>query len=279
MMAGRPNVRLDLSNSPENVSLVREMLTGVAEGVDLDDNDLHHIRTAVTEACNNVALHAYEGADGPMEVEVYAWPSVIEVVVRDHGTGIQPRIRTAEDHALGIGLHVIQALAQRVQFSDTTGEGTEVRMEFAATGIRAPGSPGKDGMEPLVTGAELRSTMWASISPAALARTVLPRLLSTLAARASFSTDRISDAQLVADALVAHAPRSPAPSRLSVAVGVEPRNLELYVGPLDAGGAQQMLSDSAVDGIGAVIEQLTDDHRVATTDSSEMLALRLSDPR
>jgi anti-sigma regulatory factor (Ser/Thr protein kinase) len=277
-MAGRPNVRLDLSNRPENVSLVREMLTGVAEGVDLAGDDLHDIRTAVTEACNNVSLHAYEGDEGPMEVEVYAAPDAIEVVVRDCGTGIRPRIRTPEDRALGIGLHVIQALAQRVQFSDATGDGTEVRMEFAATGIHAPAPPGENGVEPptLAPGGQ-GSSMRASIAPTELARTVLPRLLSTLAARASFSTDRISDTQLVADALAAHVPRSLAPSRLSLTVGVAPRTLELRVGPLDAGAARKLLDASAVDGLGAVIEKLADDHSVAPAGSAEMLALRLSD--
>jgi serine/threonine-protein kinase RsbW len=277
-MAGRPNVRLDLSNRPENVSLVREMLTGVAEGIGLAGNDLHDIRTAVTEACNNVSLHAYEGEEGPMLVEVYAAPSAIEVVVSDRGTGMQPRIRTAEDRALGIGLHVIQALAQRVQFSDAAGEGTEVRMEFAVTGIRPPAPPPENGVEPPMLGRGGHgSAMRASIAPTELARTVLPRLLSTLAARASFSTDRISDTQLVADALAAHAPRSLATGHLSLAVGVEPHTLELRVGPLDCGAAQELLEASAVDGLGAVIEKLADDHRVAASGSAEMLALRLSD--
>ena len=277
-MAGGPNVRLDLSNRPENVSLVREMLTGVAEGIDLGGNDLHDIRTAVTEACNNVSLHAYEGEEGPMEVEVYAVPGAIEVVVRDRGGGIQPRIRTAEDRALGIGLHVIQALAQRVQYSDAAGDGTEVRMEFAATGIRPPAPPHENGVEPpTIARGGHGSSMRASIAPIELARTVLPRLLSTLAARASFSTDRISDTQLVADALAANARRSLARGHLSLAVGVEPHTLDLRVGPLDAGAARELLDASAVDGLGAVIEKLADDHRVAPAGSAEMLALRLSD--
>ena len=277
-MAGRPNVRLDLSNRPENVSLVREMLTGVAEGIDLAGNDLHDIRTAVTEACNNVSLHAYAGEEGPMEVELYAAPAVIEVVVRDRGTGIQPRIRTAEDRALGIGLHVIQALAQRVQFSDAAGDGTEVRMEFVAIGIRPPAPPRENGGEPpTLARSGQGSAMRASIAPTELARTVLPRLLSTLAARASFSTDRISDTQLVADAIAASAPRSLTPGHLSLAAGVEPRTLELQVGPLEAGTARALLDASAVDGLGAVIEKLTDDHRVTPAGSAEMLALRLSD--
>lgn len=43
LMAELPNVRLNLANRPENVLLVREMLTGVAETTDLDRNDLSDI--------------------------------------------------------------------------------------------------------------------------------------------------------------------------------------------------------------------------------------------
>ena len=71
-MAEPPNVRLKISNRSENVLLVREVLTGVAETIELDSSDLYDIRTAVTEACNNVVLHAYEGQEGPLEVDLSA---------------------------------------------------------------------------------------------------------------------------------------------------------------------------------------------------------------
>jgi anti-sigma regulatory factor (Ser/Thr protein kinase) len=256
------------------------MLTGLAESIDLEGPDLNDIRTAVTEACNNVVVHAYGGEEGLLEVEVYAHPSTIEVVVRDLGTGIQPRIRREDETALGIGLHVIQALANRVEFRDATGKGTEVRMEFATSPLRTLESPSEDGLKPpRIARAELARTVGALIAPTFLGRTVLPRLLSVLAARAHFSTDRISDAQLVADELVAQAPASIGARHLSIAVRVGPRQLELLLGPLEAGGARRLIGNSAVDGLGAVIEKLTDDYRVAAVGSSEMLTLRLLDPR
>src|SRR5438874_13460755 len=101
LMAEPANVRLSLTNHSENVLLVREMLTGVAELIELETSDLYDIRTAVTEACNNVVLHAYEGAEGPLEVELRTSQESVEVIVRDHGVGIKPRIRSAEETALG----------------------------------------------------------------------------------------------------------------------------------------------------------------------------------
>jgi serine/threonine-protein kinase RsbW len=275
-----PNVRLTLSNKPENVLLVREMLTGVAEMVDLDGSDLNDIRTAVTEACNNVVLHAYEGDEGPLEVEVYGGArSALEVVVRDRGTGIRPRIRDARETALGIGLAVIQALVRRVEFRDSSGGGTEVRMEFAAPSARAlrtlgNGSEAHDEITP----AQLPTTTGLTIVPAGLAGTVLPRVLTVLAARAHFSADRISDAQLLADALVAHVRESVRDRPLAVSVAVQARQLELHIGPLRQGSARGIV-ESAVDGLGPVIERLADNHRVSSDGSSETLALKLTDRR
>lgn len=275
-----PNVRLTLSNKPENVLLVREMLTGVAEMVDLDGSDLNDIRTAVTEACNNVVLHAYEGDEGPLEVEVYGGArSALEVVVRDRGTGIRPRIRGAQETALGIGLSVIQALVRRVEFRDSTGGGTEVRMEFAAPSTRALRTPsnGREQHSEIAAG-ELAATTGLTIVPAALAGTVLPRVLTVLAAHAHFSTDRISDAQILADTLAAHVSESIRDHPLAVSVTVRARKLELQIGPLGDGIAQTIV-ESAIDGLGPVIQRLADDHQVSSDGRSETLALQLTDRR
>lgn len=277
-MAELPNVRLQLSNRSENVLLVREMLTGVAEATALDNSDLYDIRTAVTEAANNVVLHAYEGREGPLEVELRASPDAVEVIIRDHGVGIRPRIRSPDEAALGIGLPLIQALVHSVEFTDVDGVGTEVRMQFSV--------PADRPLEPLAADdAEIElpplddpsGTIALTIAPASLARAVLPRLLSVLAARAHFSTDRISDAQLVADSLAAHAPGSLGADRLTLSVRVAGRSLELCVGPLGTGRAERLILDSDVQGLGPVIEKLTDDRRVAAVGSAEMLALQLVD--
>jgi hypothetical protein len=191
-----------------------------------------------------------------------------------------PRIRTEEEEALGIGLSIIQALAPRVEFKDVAGGGTEVRMEFATPMDQLLETLVQDGFElPGVTRGDLATTTGVAVAPSSLARKVLPRVMCVLAARAHFSTDRISDVELVADALVAQAPTSSTGEHLSVAVCVEPRNLELRIGPLSSGSSERLIASSAVEGVGPIIERLTDGREVATDGSSEMLALRLLDSR
>jgi anti-sigma regulatory factor (Ser/Thr protein kinase) len=280
-VAESPNVRLTLSNKPENVSLVREMLRGVAEAIELEGPDLDDIRTAVTEACNNVVLHAYGGEVGLLQIDVHApRSSALEVVVRDRGIGIGPQIRAAGSTPAGIGLVMIQALVRRVELSDAAGRGSEVRMEFATPSTRGLEAPAEDSLEPAAIGrADLTTTVQATIAPVHLAEAVLPRILGMLAARANFSTDRISDVHLIADALVAHAPASIGDSHISAAISIEPRSLELRIGPLATGRAERLMVDSTLDGLGPVIESLTDHHGVASVGSSEVLALQLTDRR
>src|SRR3979411_3125979 len=85
-----PDVRVVLPNRAENIAVVRQALTGVADAMQLEDGLLSDIKTAVSEACNNVVLHAYDGREGPLEVYVCPTDDELDVVVRDEGQGIQP---------------------------------------------------------------------------------------------------------------------------------------------------------------------------------------------
>jgi serine/threonine-protein kinase RsbW len=279
-MVGAPNVCLTLSNQPENVLLVRETLSGLAETVGVDGVELNDIRTAVTEACNNVVLHAYEGGEGPLQVELYLAPSAVEVVVRDRGTGIRPHIRSEEENALGIGLSIIQALAPRVEFKDVEGGGTEVRMEFSTPGTQALAPLSEDGFEPpRVAETALATTTGLALAPSELAERVLPRVMCVLAARAHFTTDRIADAEMLADALVSRGFQSSAQQHMTLSVQVGKREVELRLGPLGGGGAGELIANTGAAGIGPVVEKLTDERRIASDGAYETLELTMRDER
>jgi anti-sigma regulatory factor (Ser/Thr protein kinase) len=277
-MAGTPNVRLRLSNRAENVLLVRQALSGLAEAVGLDPIALNDVSTAVTEACNNVVLHAYGGGEGALEVDLSTTSTGLDATVRDHGSGIKPGVKAAEEVSGGIGLPVIQALSDSVEFRDVPGGGTEVAMHFEAASTEPlEETEGEDGaaLEAIEYGIPSDVTLM-TVGPTSVARGVVPRVLSTLAARAYFSTDRISDTQLLADALVAHTDGSTSAGLLSVGVSVAPRHLEIRIGPLEAGRADALFGSTALDGLGPVLERLTDGHEVSAAGSAEMLDLTLA---
>jgi serine/threonine-protein kinase RsbW len=299
-----PNVRLKLSNRPENVSLVRAVLVGVAEAIDLDGEQLDDVRTAVTEACNNVVLHAYDGDEGPVEVDVRIAAGLLAVAVRDAGIGIRGREDASDgpsdgatlnpleldEESLKLGLPMIRALAATAEFHERAGGGAEVRMEFATPGSRpfSP-SPGEQTVAPPIELLPLEglreqrpgliAAATITITPDRLARTVLPRLVSALAARANFSTDRLADAQLVADAIAARAFGAIIGSQLDVGIAVEPRRVELLVGPLPAEREREAIAESVLGRLGQMVEKLIDDHSIAAVGSAAVLALQLIDRR
>ncbi len=130
-----PVVRLDLPARPEGVGVVRQALVGVADGLALDGTVLSDAKMAVTEACTNAVVHAYEpGHDGRLEVDMFADDAALTVVVRDAGIGMQPREDGQDTHAptaaLGLGLPLIAALSDEFEVRGGPGDGTEVSMAF-----------------------------------------------------------------------------------------------------------------------------------------------------
>jgi serine/threonine-protein kinase RsbW len=274
-----PNVRLNLSNRAENVLLVRQALSGLSETIKLDPVELNDVSTAVSEACNNVVMHAYDGEEGPLEVEVYAIDHELEVIVRDYGRGISPRAEHPEQLVGGIGLPVIRALSHSVDFSDIDGGGTEVRMRFTTTSTGVLERPSdSDGAAPAPNPREIRAaTTSLTVGPARLARTVVPRVLSALAARAYFSTDRISDTQMLADALVAHSEGSLDGGRMRVEITATPHEMRLRIGPLREGRAESVLEEASLDGLGSLLKRLANGHEVHQEGSAEVLDLHLAE--
>ncbi|HWK29470.1 MAG TPA: ATP-binding protein [Solirubrobacter sp.] len=127
------DVLLTLPAKPEGVGVVRQALAGMADALDFDAAALADMKMAVTEACTNVVVHAYDTGEGMLEVELAADEAGLTIVVRDHGSGIQPRPAraTAEPPALGLGLPLIAALSDAFELRGSAGQGTEVRMTFA----------------------------------------------------------------------------------------------------------------------------------------------------
>jgi len=241
----------------------------------LETGLLSDIKTAVSEACNNVVLHAYDGHEGPLEVYVCPSEDELDVVVRDEGLGIQPNPPEPDAGVQGVGLSLIQALTDHVEFRGAGDEGTEVRMGFRAAGVvdSAAVREADRQVEPP------HGDMVLSVAAGALAAPVLGRVAAMLAARASFSVDRLADVVLISDAIAAHAPASIVGRHIHLGVDTSVGELDLRVGPLETGGGERLVNASALGGMPAVLAQLADDMDVATVDHGEQLRLRLTDAR
>src|SRR5947209_6480226 len=273
----RPMVRLELDASPETLTVVRAMLGGVAEQLSLDPELLDDLKTAVSEAANNVVMHAYGEDSGPLWVRLYATEEVLEVVVRDQGQGI-PLIAPSDDRLQGVGIPIMRALAQQTAFRPLPEGGTEVWMQFPGQRdgqvlYQAPAEvAADDGWSAKQTGDAV-----VSLSPVGMLGGVLGRLARALAARARFSLDRFSDVYLVTDALSEYASNAAITSRVSFCIVTDTRRLEVTVGPFRAGAGRQ--TSGQEEDQAAALRLLSDEFEILPANGSESLRLVMFDRR
>jgi serine/threonine-protein kinase RsbW len=270
-----PTVHAELDSQAESVSLIRAMLTGAVESLGFETSLIDDLNTAVSEACNNVVLHAYDGSTGPMIVHLEACEEGVEVSIRDRGAGF----RHASSSGLGTGIAVISALADRAEFFSAPGGGTEVRVTFAR---RVPGGGPRreaaqsDGPEALPCDGP--RDVLVTLSPMALLPGVLGRMTRLLAARARFSLERFSDTDLLIDRLVAHAERHATSPGISFLLYAQDSRLELKLGPLhEADPPAPSAPTPSADHGSWPLELLVDELAVKPVDHSQMLCMVVSD--
>jgi anti-sigma regulatory factor (Ser/Thr protein kinase) len=266
-----------LVTRPENVILVREVLGGLAEGLDLGGM-VEDIKAAVSEAANNAVMHAYRGDVGPLEVEIAIARRDVGVVVRDHGVGIGPHAVDDNHPGRGIGLLVIETLATSCELRAHEGPGVEVAMRFDVPpqpelpALRAahdhpPHTPDQD------------ADIEIMVAPPWLSAPIFDRLVMGVAARANFSINRLSDVQLVMDALAARIEPALTGHHVRLAATAGDRCIELRVSPFRSGGAGTVVSDSAIGELGPVIGRLADEVATDRDSDGEVLAIVLRDRR
>jgi anti-sigma regulatory factor (Ser/Thr protein kinase) len=281
-----PNLWLKLSNAPGSLAVVHQALSAVAAVLGLDALETDDLRTAAAEACKNVVYHAYEGGEGPLEVELHTLLASIEVMVRDHGIGIRPHVGERTQPHTGIGMPIVHMLSQRVLYSNLDDGGTEVRMRLAMPNV-APlvaaaqmerageslESWSKSGGEDRPEG-DPQSTIAMALAPSGLAGAVLPPVLGALATRASFTTTGAAEAERLAQTLAASASDAVASGPLRINVEVAPQGLALRVGPLGAGMAEGVLAATTA-ALRASAQCVLDGPRVVRSERGELLELRL----
>jgi len=125
-----PDIALTVAARPESVALVRQALAGMCEALGVADQVADDVRIAVTEACTNAVVHAYESDQrASVDVEASAHEGSLTVLVRDAGRGMG---RWSEAGGLGLGLPLIAALTENVEVrAGPRDSGTEVVMTFA----------------------------------------------------------------------------------------------------------------------------------------------------
>ncbi len=264
-------VRLELSSRPGSITLARATLSAVGDAGGFSQELTDDLKTAVSEACNNVVLHAYPDEQGPLTLMLAASPGAVSVTVQDHGQGI--REVTVSEQRMGVGLAVISALADRVELTSSS-EGTAVRMSFnrrrgrggandhgSGSGYPLANGEGTPWTADSASGSEaasladsasrglraiqppalpelgLSGDVVAWLSPPSAAAPIFGRLIRAIAATSYFTLDGVGDLHPVAEALDAYVRSSTAGASVGFAIDASPRRLLLTGGPFMPGSA------------------------------------------
>ena len=109
-----------------------------------------------------------------------------------------------------------------------------------------------------------------------LAQPVLERLVAALAARVDLPLDRLSDGQIASAALVATASRNIPGGELRMELDGEPGAVIVRLGPFPDGAAARVVEDTALPGVGAIVDRLVDHWSVDPADGGESVSLAIT---
>jgi serine/threonine-protein kinase RsbW len=233
---------LTLPATADNVIVVRQAIAGVAEALGLAGSRIADLKTVVTEACNNVVLHAYDGDPGPLLVSAEPGDAELLVQVADEGHGFRPRASEG-DASMGLGLPLIAALSDSFEISGGAGRGSRTTIRFGYSAPEAR-SNGKLGSVP--------KELEIALTPGVIVRPVLARVMGALAARAEFSVDRLADTVLLGDAVSSSEGGDFSDGRVGIAIKDAAGTLGVRVGPLVEGGGKRLMSEMEVPGAGSL---------------------------
>ena len=116
--------------TPGSVQHARHAVLRFATEAGAHAEAIRAICLAVSEACANVAVHAYRDRVSPGEMVVAASETDgdLSVSVVDHGLGLAPR---ADSPGIGMGMPLMSQLSDKLEVQTSEGEGTEICMKFS----------------------------------------------------------------------------------------------------------------------------------------------------
>ncbi len=131
-------MKVQLDGSLDSQSLARTVAAAYLAEMDPTMDEMTEVKTAVSEAVSNVAIHAYPGdTSGEMILEFARLsPDTIMIKVTDKGVGIEniaqamEPLFTTDDGEMcsGMGFTVMESFMDKIKVDSRPGSGTTVTM-------------------------------------------------------------------------------------------------------------------------------------------------------
>lgn len=80
-------VQLSIPADAQFLDIVRLTLYGLAAKMGFSYEEIEDMKVAVSEACNNVVLHAYNGRSGDIHLRFKMSADALSIVIKDEGKG------------------------------------------------------------------------------------------------------------------------------------------------------------------------------------------------
>jgi serine/threonine-protein kinase RsbW len=137
-LAFAKELRVTLLAEPRTVKYIRDTVETFCRALSLRESEINDIKIAVSEACTNVVLHAYEHRCGRVKVIVQASTDKLLFHIKDEGRGFSRRIRARSSLASliprngnlkpgGLGIHLMSNLVDKVCYHPLR-KGTKVEL-------------------------------------------------------------------------------------------------------------------------------------------------------
>lgn len=131
-------MKVQLAGTLESQALARAVAAAYVAEMDPTLDELTEVKTAVSEAVSNVAIHAYPGdLQGDMTLEfARIAPDTVMIKVSDKGVGIDNIAQAMEplfttdtgENCSGMGFTVMESFMDKMKVDSRPGSGTTVTM-------------------------------------------------------------------------------------------------------------------------------------------------------
>lgn len=131
-------MKVQMAGSLENQGLARAIAAAYIAELDPTLDELTEVKTAVSEAVSNVAIHAYPGeTTGEMWLEFCKIaPDTVLIKISDKGVGIENIARAMEplftteqgETCSGMGFTLMESFMDKIKVDSHPGSGTTVTM-------------------------------------------------------------------------------------------------------------------------------------------------------
>ena len=125
---------LTFKSKSENVSFARIVVGSFASQLNPTLEELADIKTSVSEAVTNAAIHAYEDDNGDIKISCKLFKKYVEIEIVDNGVGIEDLNQARQpfysscntDERSGMGFTLMEMFSDSLNITTKKGKGTTV---------------------------------------------------------------------------------------------------------------------------------------------------------